>query len=370
MNTVVEFPDRRVVAEEAAAWLIRLDADTPPTDAELRALGAWLHRSPVHHEELERLAALWARLNVLTELAVPLDHASRRSHLAWGRGALAAATLAAVIAIGIVLLAPPSALGPRPPTNGLYATAVGQQKTTVLADGSQVVLNTNSQIKVDYHDGYRNVQLLQGEALFKVAKDTARPFRVYAGRGRIEALGTAFSVYLNGAAISVAVTEGRVSLAALDPSRASAAQLQGASAPRTQAAEGEPDLDRGLVESLGTLGAGHVATISTSPQGAAGAGSTLEAVEAIAPEELAQRLAWREGLLMFSGERLEQVIKEFGRYTTVTIDIPDARVRDMRIGGRFPAGETEAMFAALEANFNLRVTRVGPDHVEISASQE
>ena len=77
MTTVVEFPDRRIVAEEAAGWLIRLDADTPPSRDELQALGEWLHRSPAHREELERLAALWGRMNVLTELAVPLGSSGR-----------------------------------------------------------------------------------------------------------------------------------------------------------------------------------------------------------------------------------------------------------------------------------------------------
>jgi len=220
----------------------------------------------------------------------------------------------------------------------LYTTAVGQQKTSVLADGSHVVLNTNSQIKVDYGGGYRNVYLLQGEALFTVAKDAARPFRVYAGTGRIEALGTAFSVYLNGSDVSVAVTEGRVSLASMK-------------------------------ESLGTLDAGQLANIHSSVEAAAEGVSTLETIP-LAPEALSQRLAWREGTLMFSGETLEEVARQFSRYTTVSIEIPDPAVRSMRIGGRFPAGETDAMLAALETNFHLRVTRPGHNRVIISAADD
>ena len=77
MGTIVELPERKELAEEAAQWLIRLDADTPPSAEELRALGEWLHRSPAHREELESMAALWGRMNILTELAVPLGHASR-----------------------------------------------------------------------------------------------------------------------------------------------------------------------------------------------------------------------------------------------------------------------------------------------------
>ena len=53
MKTIVEFPDQGVVVEEAAEWLIRLDADMPPSRQELRALSDWLHRSPAHREELD-----------------------------------------------------------------------------------------------------------------------------------------------------------------------------------------------------------------------------------------------------------------------------------------------------------------------------
>lgn len=362
MKTIVEFPDRRIVAEEAAQWLIRLDGDIPPTRQELQALGEWLSRSPAHREELDNLTVLWGRMNVLTRLAVPLKNASREPARPWfGRGVssygslwrhpgliAAAAALALVLIFGWMLSArqPVGGLS----ANGWYATAVGQQKTATLADNSRVILNTNSQIKVDYGGGYRRVYLLRGEAAFTVAKDAGRPFRVYAGKGRIEAVGTAFSVYLDGAHVNVAVTEGRVALAYVNR-------------PRTKA---PADTDDGLMESLGTLDAGHVAKLRSSV-GALEAGvSTLETIQPIGAKELAQRLAWREGTLIFSGETLEQVVREFARYTTVSIEIPDEAVRNMRIGGRFPAGETDAMLAVLQTNFNLRVTRLGPHRVVIS----
>lgn len=370
MKTVVEFPDRRVLASEAAEWLIRLDADTPPSREELRALGEWMHRSAAHREELEKLAAMWQRMNVLTELSVPLG-ASRplrapkeESTLArwpWMRIGLVAAPLAAVLAVAWMLLFQEPAMTPSLlATNGSHASAVGQHRTIALADGSQVVLNTNSQISVDYGGGYRRVRLLQGEALFTVAKDAKRPFRVYAGRGRIEALGTQFSVYLDGADVSVAVTEGRVSLASVKKSQSGSAQ------PPAETAIGRDDAS---MKSFGTLAAGHVATIRSFVE-EAGSISVLESIEPVSSEELAQRLAWRDGVLVFSGETLEEVVKEFARYTTLSIEIPDETLRKMRIGGRFPAGETEAMLATLQTNFNLRVTRLDHNRVVISAADK
>jgi transmembrane sensor len=118
------------------------------------------------------------------------------------------------------------------------------------------------------------------------------------------------------------------------------------------------------------LSAGQVATIRSPAQhSTAKSGSPLATVTPVQPEELAKRLAWREGVLMFSGERLEDVVKEVGRYTTVSIEIPDPAVRNMRIGGRFPVGETEEMLAALESSFDLRVTRLGHNRVVITATE-
>lgn len=366
MGTIVGFPDRSEVAKEAGEWLIRLDADTPPTQDELHALGEWLHRSPAHREELESMAALWGRMNILTELAVPLSHASRpaaRSNLVhevartqplWRRAGLLVTSIAAMIAVVVVvLIARGPVTDPLFESNGFYATAVGQQNTTTLADGSQVMLNTNSQIKVEFSDQYRRVYLLQGEALFAVAKNAERPFRVYAGNGLIEAVGTAFSVYLKGAEVDVAVTEGRVALASIIPPQPGAAQ-----SPSDEAAQQES------MQSLGMLSAGQVATIRTrTTDAAAGSARAMEEIEPVPPQELAQRLAWREGVVMFSGETLENVVKELGRYTTVSIEIPDETIRSMRVGGRFPIGETETMLSALENNFNLRVIRLSHNRV-------
>jgi transmembrane sensor len=350
MGTIVELPERKELAEEAAQWLMRLDADTPPSAEELRALGEWLHRSPAHREELESMAALWGRMNILTELAVPLGHASRAlptRRPSWRRAGVVLAAMSAVVVLIGVMIVQVRTSHPMLQTNGLYATAVGQQSVKDLADGSQVMLNTNSQIKVEYGETYRNVYLLQGEALFTVAKNPQRPFRVYAGSGLIEAVGTAFSVYVKGTRVDVAVTEGRVALASINPARAQAP-----------------------TQSLGMVSAGEVATIGSPVAGPVTDGvAVLEEIEPIAPQALAQRLAWQNGVVMFSGETLENVVKELGRYTTMSIEIPDETIRSMRVGGRFPVGESEAMLAALETNFNLRVIRVSHNRVVLAPAQ-
>lgn len=373
-ENIVEFPDQAAIEEEAAAWLVKLDGDGAPSSDELALLREWLKRSPVHREQLGRLADFWGKLNVLTELAVPLGHpGSLANHgfTAIIRQAVPRIRLAGLAATVIFIgIAATLWLQPDPflSSNGLYATTVGQQQSTTLADGSVVLLNTNTQIKVDYNNAYRNIRLLQGEAHFTVAKNKLRPFRVYAGNRRIQAVGTAFSVYLKNDSVDVTVTEGEVALASV--SRAGYERL-----PHYERSFGG-DLasgsstvpDSSYVESLGTIRVGESANIHNAPD--AEAAGIISIIESIKAPEMAKRLSWREGMLTFTGDSLEFVVDEVSRYTTVSIEIIDPAVRATRIGGRFPIGEIDAMFDALETNFGLRVTRLGPDRVLVSAAEE
>jgi len=371
-ENIVEFPDRRAIKEEAAAWLIKLDGDSAPSAEELASLREWLARSPVHREQLLSFADIWGKMNVLTDLTVPLGHTERRSSRRFvGRPRIAmshfarASFVAAVIVIGI---AATFWLRPGPLVNGndFYATAVGQQRSMTLADGSVVILNTNTQIKVDYDDEYRNIRLLQGEAHFTVAKNPLRPFRVYAGNGRVQAVGTAFSVYLRDDSVDVTVTEGAVVLASVG--QADTDLKLESSHGSNQSSGSIAMLDDGIVEALGTIKAGESATFRNAVD--ADVVRITSAIETVEAPEMAKRLSWRDGILTFAGDPLVVVVDEISRYTTVSIEISDPVVQATRIGGRFPIGETDAMFDALEANFGLRVTRLSHDRVLLSAAEE
>lgn len=356
MKKVIDFPDGSTIEQQAAEWLIRLDGDEVLSPEERRSLRRWMARSPVHRELLFRLAELWSDMNVLSELAVPLDHIAqvengRRRRLR--RVPIIAAAAAIVGAVGLaILIGRGSALD----SNGLYATAVGQQRFIALSDGSTVNLNTDSQIRVDYGGEYRDVFLLRGEAHFSVAEDRRIPFRVSAGRGRIRALGTAFSVYIRNGSVDVTVSEGSV---VLERVVASGAPLESGAGAQVSTAEGP-------VRELGTLRAGQVATIPSLVD-ASDQTDNLRNFGSIEPPELQRRLSWTEGVLLFSGEALDEVVREIGRYTMAEIEFADPEVGAIRIGGRFPVGETETMFETLESAFGLNVTYLSEDHVLISA---
>lgn len=373
-DKIVEFPDRRVIAEEAAAWLIRLDADAALSPADITALREWLSRSPVHREELQSLAVMWEKMNVLTELAVPLGRPTSQPgsgfRLLFSRTALASLVFVAILtSIGLATLVWQST-APLNEANGLFATAIGQQKTTTLADGSVVLLNTDSQIEVDYRAGFRDLRLLRGEAHFTVAKDSERPFRVFAGTGKVQAIGTAFSVYLKDQSIDVTVTDGRVSLATLNQHTAVGEVPPIADSmdqPLSGSIETETD---DYVEAVAALSAGQSATLQVASYSESSARSIQESVRTVPTRDLAKKLSWRDGMLTFSGDPLDVVVSEISRYTPITIEIADPAIRATRIGGHFPVGETEAMFDALEANFGLRVTRMSRDRVVLSAADE
>lgn len=372
-ENIVEFPDRKAISEEAAAWLIKLDGDRAPSAEELASLREWLSRSPVHREQLRSFAEFWGKMNVLTELSVSLGHAERRSSRRFAsRSRLAlplfarASLAAAVIVIGI---ATTFWLRPDPlSSNDFYATAVGQQRSMTLADGSLVILNTNTQIKVDYNNEYRNIRLLQGEAHFTVAKNPLRPFRVYAGNGMVQAVGTAFSVYLRDDSVDVTVTEGKVVLVSVGQANVDLLPQPGRLPGGDQSSGSIAMFDDGLIEVLGTIKAGESATFQNAAN--ADVARIIDAIETIEAPEMAKRLSWREGILTFAGDPLSVVVDEISRYTTVSIEISDPVVRATRIGGRFPIGETDAMFDALEANFGLRVTRLSHDRVLLSAAED
>jgi transmembrane sensor len=364
MDNIYEFTDRAVIEQEAGEWLIKIERETPLTEHEKEALKVWINRSPAHRAEINQLAEFWSDMNVLTELAVPLgksesqierDQIEAKRVWVWrgGVATMAASVLCIAVALTLLFVQPPG----QHENNTFYATVVGQQKTATLQDGSVIQLNTNSQLEVKFSSHYRDIYLLQGEAHFTVAKNPDRPFRVYAGNGKVQAIGTAFSVYLNGQNIDVTVTEGRVGLAAINQN------------PSTKDDSSTSPIEK----NLGQLNAGQRAIMNNTRVNRVMAESDVDPVlpvVMIEEREQGRRLAWREGILKFTGDPLEKVVEEISRYTSLTIEIVDPNMRSIRIGGQFRIGETDVMLESLENNFGINVQRIGSNRVLLSKAVE
>src|SRR5205807_1325966 len=119
----------------------------------------------------------------------------------------------------------------------VYATAIGEQRSVVLKDGSMIQLNSRSRVEVRYTDHDRKIALKEGQALFTVARDTQRPFLVSAGDTAVRAVGTQFDVNRLETEIVVTVLEGKVAVES--PGTPQRPEL------RDRARANDPSLDQG-----------------------------------------------------------------------------------------------------------------------------
>jgi len=345
------------IEQQAADWLLRLDTDQGPSQAELKRLRAWVERSPAHREQFKRLTQYWHCTTLPADLSFSPANSSeseatkatsvsafqRLFSSGWRGTAIlgTALSLTAALAMGLLMDNSSGISG-----NGIYETRTGEQNSITLVDGSVIQLNTGSRIHVNFVDNQRTVSLMAGEVHFEVAKDTTRPFIVKAREGLVRAVGTAFTVRLQPQALKVVVAEGKVALAT---------SLDKPNSDNNTAETVKRAVDRGyLVEGQ---------TVDFVPEADKGLGNEIQQLK---QDDLDQQLAWRRGMLLFAGEPLSEVIAEVNRYTSIDIKIIDAQIADIRIGGHFKVDETDAMLQALEMSFGIQVTRPSDNTVHLA----
>ena len=199
---------------------------------------AWLKASPIHIEEYLGIALIAhdlpaamdepdLPLESLLEMAraddtngvVSLEPAMRVRDLPskqisrpriWSLATSAAAVVLMLAASALWWLHDGDLLG-LPKT---YQTAHGEQIAAQLPDGSELHLNTDSAVTVRYTRSERVVEIARGQALFTVARDDHRRFRVAAGDVHVLAVGTRFDAYRRPDATIVTVVEGSVAVLA------------------------------------------------------------------------------------------------------------------------------------------------------------
>ena len=338
-----------LIRDQASGFLARLDAGATPE--EIAGIELWLAQSPAHRKVFMELAAMWDELDVIAGLSsvVPLEEYSPVQPRSWSSWPLAAAcTILLAVTLGWYFR---GALGLNEQPSGLadvvvyeyHNTAVGEQSTLTLPDGSEVILNTNTEIEIAFSGAVRNVFLNRGEAFFEVTKNPLRPFRVYAGNRMVEAVGTAFTVQHSDAEnIEVVVKEGKVNFLKLN-------HLQ---APATVQA----DLDTMLTheDSISLVAGERAAALSD-------ARSSVQKQQ-IQADEIEVRLAWTHGMLLFQGDTLETMLQEVSRYTTIRLEAVDS-IREIAVEGYFRAGDIDGLLLALEKNFQIEAIKVSENHI-------
>jgi transmembrane sensor len=310
----------------AAEWLIRKRDAQGWRAEDDAALDVWLAQSPAHEMAYWRLEAAWARADRLTALS---PQSRRRMLLSAGRKAAPIASRAAaaiVVMAGIALAA--NALWPHPPQAQIYKTAVGGRETLSLADGSQIELNTDTEVRIAGTANERKVWLEKGEVYLQIKHNPNREFVVLAGNRRIVDLGTKFVVRRDADKLEVSLLEGRARLeAAGDGDGAKSIEL-------------EPG-DIAIAKANQT-------TLWKKPVAA-----------------LADTLAWRKGLLVFDDTPLAEVASEFNRYNRKKLVVVGDAARKLAIGGHFQADNVETFARVAQGTLGLHVENK-PDEIVIT----
>jgi transmembrane sensor len=338
------------ISELAARWAVRASAGKLRPH-EQRELDSWLAADSRHLGAYVRARAQWVDLDRLAALHGPA-RGRRRSPVdsravevgcdpVGGRAGLAPQLKITPSKLSMRRLLAAAIAGVGVLGGGLswtilrndrerYSSGIGEVRRIALADGSTLLLNTNSEVTVRLTKQRRDVRLFRGEALFEVAHDNSRPFIVQANDTGVRAVGTAFAVRLENAQVDVTVTEGVVEVADLGTMS-------------------------GFDQATSRVGVKRVA----AHERAIIAPARPPDVESVAPAEADRRLAWREGMVSFDGELLQTAVSEINRHNRRQIVIDDPSLASMTVVGVFRATDLDGFAAAAAAALDARATADG-----------
>lgn len=342
MSKVHDIREAKSTTQQASDWVALLASEDASAEDRERC-AAWLKEDPANqtafdelNHTLSRVVAMGDRFRGSAAKGDSATDTGSRSRAGnpgrkWFVGTAAALLVGAVGAVILV----------QAPKGTLYDTDVGQQMTFTLSDRSTVQLNTDTELLVRFADDIRRIELRRGEAFFDVAHDSNRPFVVEAGLGSIQAVGTGFVVRVDSDVVEVTVTEGIV-------------ELKHASRNRVEFSEPDDPAD---VMPVAKLGEGYRVEYDRR----------VGSPAVVAPEELDRDLAWRQGLMIFEDQTLEEVLKEVGRYTETRLIIADSTLTELRVGGAFRSDDLEALLEFLEKGLDISVNRDVPNTIYLTA---
>lgn len=321
----------------ATEWLLRL-RDSDITPEEILAWQAWMSSDPRHAAAFRRMEEVGDLLRDVPRPHSPTVGELSRDHYdasvtlkAWKRRpwylTLPIATAAAVLVATIAVMLIPTR------RDEVMTTRVGENRTASLADGSIVTLGGHSRIRVRFDAHQRRIELLQGEALFRVAADPNRPLGVIAGRAIIVALGTAFNVRYASDRVVVDVVEGKV--AVMPRTALTDVPILSALAPKLTPVN---------------VTAGEETTVGTSEVGPATAGA-----------DIVSATSWTSGQLAFRMQPLSEVLQDVNRYSPKPIvAAPDVAV--VKITGTVSGKNVTGWLSSLNSALGIRADEE-PDRI-------
>lgn len=309
--------------DEATEWFVLMRADdiSSPRSADFVS---WISQSPRHQAAYAQIGGFWDGLSVLEakNVAHKAREASNNNFVPhWSPRLIAASIAFLVISIagfnygGILLM-------------DSHSTRIGELADIILEDGSHLVMNTNTKIRIDLQDDKRIVYLESGEVFFEVAKDKNRPFYVETTGGLVRVLGTKFNIRQKGNASDVTVLEGSVGVVDYGQMRDNLVTIS---------------LDATLVPGEKfTLGNDDLANIAVAADRAAA-------------------LAWRDRKLIYNGETFAALVADINRYYEAEIRIGDPALNDIEVVAILKMGDRAATLKALETTFNITARPISRD---------
>ncbi|MEM9261938.1 MAG: FecR domain-containing protein [Pseudomonadota bacterium] len=334
---------------QAMEWRVRGEAGEVDLDDD-REFQAWLAADVRHEQAFDRATTAWSAYGALDR--EKLGYASPTPEpTAWLGGVIAhvralsqghayriGGVAAAFLVVALVgFLAANSAFWrTTPPTMTAYASEVGAFKTVTLEDGSTIILGPATKLEVAFSAARRDIDLVQGAAVFDVTSDPRRPFVVNAEAFSARALGTVFDVRNNGGMVRLSVLEGAVA----------------ASYPRLVKGEASGIASRREVKAGEGL--------------SADAAGGLSATRSFKPERFA---SWRENRLRYLGASLQELIADANRYSDRPIVINDevGDLSDLKVTFAFDGENIEGMLDALPSLFPVAVDDADPAQILIRA---
>jgi len=331
------------IAAEASVWLARLHGPSRSRQME-QAFLAWQASSAAHREAVERCTDVWQDVPRIGLAAAYADGASQRPAAAARQGRWRDAArrwiTTSVVAIAVAACA---VLVVHWRGANAYSTQVGEQRLLLLEDGSRVLLNTDTRLRVDLTSAQRTVNVSRGEAFFEVAKDASRPFVVRIAGSEVVAVGTAFSVrYAPGSRagdqLTVTLVEGRVDVRP-------AGRHPDAIAP-TRPVE---------------MNAGERLLLDRPSRAPAAA-----VVARVDRPNVERVLAWKRSEAVFDNTPLPDAVAEMNRYNRTPIVLLDGLASsDLRVSGLYRTSDSTEFASAVAALHGLTL-RAEPGRLELT----
>ncbi|PYB85117.1 MULTISPECIES: FecR domain-containing protein [Pseudomonas] len=305
--------DPRPIDAQAASWFSR--NRNQPSRQDRKAFARWM-QTPEHTRAYRQFEQLWDDLAALKQANRPVPLPVRRAPRWRPALATAAALLCAILA---------GNLGAGSEAFSQRISASQALQVLQLPDGSQLHVNAQTRLRLDFSAEQRLIQLEHGQLYIEVAPDKERPLFVDAGSGRVRVVGTGFDVRRGDRELVVTVAHGQVAF--------------------DTPGERQPPL---------LLGARQGATYDL-------ARGTLTRRE-LGEQQVAD---WREGHVSFRNRELASLIDELGLYRQQPVVLADPTLGRYKVSGNLDVHDPDALLNALPALLPVKTTLLADGRLRI-----